>query len=221
MESGPERARAIVRRVWSETPKLTGVVLEVAAEIAQRYEHPGQFIVLYPPGGEGRVYVVIASKPKEARAFELLLGDKAVQKLKPAEGLELEIEPPAGEGFPMEPARGKDVLLFATGSALAALRPVIEVIRAERGAFGRVTLYAGAHTDADFPYAAEYPLWARDRIDIIRSVSKPWVQAKFEEHPLPVENSVAFVVGANAMMDDVTASLVRAGIPLDRIRRNW
>ena len=33
-----------MRRAWDETPRLTGVVLEVSAETARAYERAGQFV---------------------------------------------------------------------------------------------------------------------------------------------------------------------------------
>jgi NAD(P)H-flavin reductase len=211
---------SIVRRIWPETPRLKGLVVEVPQEVADQHVRPGQYVVA-KANGDGRVFLVIASRPGEARAFELLLGESAEKTLAPIEGGAIEIHPPAGPGFRMETARGKDVLLFAAGGALAALKPVIDTIRMERAAFGRVTLYLGAHTEADFPYAGYYAMWKRDRIDLVRAVSRPWVQEMFEKDPPSVSDAAAFVCGGKQMMADVTETLVRAGLPPERIGRNF
>jgi NAD(P)H-flavin reductase len=95
------------------------------------------------------MFLVIASQVGEARAFELLLGPAAADKLRLSEGLSVEIDPPAGKGFRMDDAQGKDQLLFGVGTGLAALRPVIEAIRRRRSDYGEVVLFAGAHLEED------------------------------------------------------------------------
>lgn len=220
MSEGPEVERAIIRRVWPETERLTGVVLEVSEEAARRYRRPGQIVVLRPPSGK-RVYLVITSAPGEARALELLLGEQAVRDVAPSEGAEVDLERPSGPGFPLELAKGSDVLLFGIGSAIAALRPLVEVIRRHRDDYGRVTAYLGTHTEQDLPYRGDQEGWRRDRIDVVRAISKPWVQDLFERDPVPVAGAFAFIAGTKVMMQDVEARLVKAGMPADRVKRNW
>jgi NAD(P)H-flavin reductase len=211
---------AVVRRVWRETPKLTGVVLEVAEDVAKQYTRPGQIVVLRPNDTD-KVYLAIASSPGEAAAIELLMGSAAVDKVKPSEGASVALDPPNGKGFPFEMAAGKDVLLFAVGSALAPIRPLVQMIRGQRSNYGRVVLYAGAHSADDFPYQKEFYAWKRDRIDIVQSISKPWVQEMFTSDPVPVDDAVAYVCGMKEMMEATTAALVAAGMPAAKIGRNW
>jgi NAD(P)H-flavin reductase len=217
------RARALVTRTWQETPRLKGVLVEPSADVAKAHVLPGQFIVAHPrnaTNGASKVHLVIASRPGEA-PFELLLGESADRALALEPGTEIEIDPPAGKGYPMEVLKGRDALLFAAGSALASLRPVISLIRESRSDFGRVSLFAGAHTAADLPYSREIEEWKRDRIDVFRAVSRPWVQDMFVDEMFDVSNSAAFVCGGKQMMDDVTAVLIHAGVPADLIKRNW
>lgn len=210
---------AVVRRAWDETPRLTGVVLEVSSEIAGAYERAGQFVeVEY--GGEEPALFAIASSPGEARALELLVGEPARSRGCWSEGTAVSIRGPLGRGFPLSLAEEQDVLLFAQGSALAAVRPLVDVVRRRRWHYRTVRLYIGARTERDFPYATEYSAWQTDGIEIHRAVSRPWVQDRFREAPVDLENAVAFVCGMERMMDDVTAALVAAGLPRDRIGRN-
>ena len=220
MSDRVERPYATVRRLWPETPWLTGAVLEVPPEIARSHERPGQYVVLYPEP-ETKVFMAIASPPGEAQGLELLLGVAAREKLRLSEGARIEIDAPAGKGFPVELALGKDVLLFAIGSGLSAIRPLVSVIRARRAEFGRVTLYAGAHTIEDHPYRGEDRAWQQDGIEVVRAISKPWVQEVFARDPVPVANAVAFLVGTKSMIAGVTETLVAAGMPPDRIKLNW
>jgi NAD(P)H-flavin reductase len=216
------RSRALVTRTWRETSRLTGVLAEPSREVADLYALPGQFIVAHSNRGveAGKVYLVLASRPRRS-PFELLLGDAANRTLNLEPGMEVELDPPSGRGYPMEIIAGRDVLLFAVGSALASLRPVIMLIREARSDYGRVTLFCGAHTEGEFPYASEFEDWKRDRIDLVRAVSRPYVQDLFVKEKLDVQNSAAFVCGGKQMMDEVTGVLVHAGVPADRIKRNF
>ncbi len=214
------RVNAVVRRVWRETPRLTGVVLEVPEAVAKQYTRPGQIVVLHA-NQRDKVYLAISSAVGEAAAIELLLGPGAVDKIHPVEGATIEIDPPSGKGFPIETASGKDVLLFAVGSALAPIRAVIHAIRKNRSDYGRVVLFAGAHTEDEFPYRREFDAWKRDRIDLVRAISKPWIQEIFVRDPIPVHDAVAFVCGMNEMMEAVTETLVAAGMHVKHVGRNW
>lgn len=210
---------AVVRRVWDETPRLKGLEIEVPEEIAKKYERPGQVVVLRPNASD-QVYMALASSPGD-ETLELLVGPGGIEKLQPKVGQQIALDPPMGKGFPLEMASGRDVLLFAVGSALAPVRPLIQALRKNRGDYGRVVLYVGARSEDDFPYQHEYDAWKRDRIDIVRAISKPWVQHLFEKDPGDVNDAVAFVCGMKEMVQDVTNVLVKAGISADRIGKNW
>jgi sulfhydrogenase subunit gamma (sulfur reductase) len=224
MSEAAAHAPAIVRRVWAETPRLTGVVLEVEADVAGKYVHPGQYVAVHVERADGqkkRVFLVIASAPGEARAFELLAGETAMTDIAFAEGRTINIDPPQGKGFGVEHARGRDVVVFAIGSGLAAVRPVIDTIRKARSEYGRVTAYLGAHTAADFAYAGHFDAWGRDRIDVVRATSRPWVQDLFERDPVPVSNAVAFLCGNKPMIESTTELLVKCGMARDNVRKNF
>lgn len=211
---------AKVRRLWAETPWLTGAVLEVAPGSAETYRIPGQYLVLKPKP-DSKVFLAIASAPGEAQAFELLLGEAAREKLGLSEGGSIAYEGPSGPGFPLAPAAGKDVLLFAMGSGLSALRPVVETIRRNRGGFGRVVLYAGAHSDTHHAYRGHDDAWAKDEIEIRRANSRPWVQELYASDPVPAHNAVAYVSGSKPMVQAVKDALGTAGMPADRVYLNF
>jgi NAD(P)H-flavin reductase len=219
MSEGP-RVQAIVRRVFQETPRLQGAILEVPEEVARAYDKPGQYVVLHPRPTD-KIFLVIASAVGEARAFEVLLGPAAAEKAKLTEGHHLEIDPPTGRGFGLDDAPGKDLLLFGVGTGVAALRPVIESIRRRRTEFGDVVLYAGAHLPEEHPYRRDEEAWRRDSVRVVRAVSKPWVQDLFRRDPVPVSNALAFVSGMKPMIEGVTETLAEHGMPRDRVRLNW
>lgn len=208
-----------VRRVWDETDRLKGWSLAVPPELAAKYTRPGQVVVVKLPSGED-LYLAIASAVGGPH-FDFLLGPSAAEKLPMEEGAAVTITEPAGKGYPYEMAAGRDVLIFAVGSAIAPLRPLIELIAKDRGSYRRVVVYIGAHDSGDFAYAMDYADWFEANIEIVRTVSKPWVQERFTQRPIPLDNAVAYVCGMKQMMEDVTKTLVDAGLPRERIGTNW
>lgn len=210
---------ATITDVKQETPHLLRLRLSVDPTVLAAYSTPGQVIVARP-SPDDQLYLALASSPSDD-FLEVLLGKGAADKLKPTSGDKLTMDPPMGRGFPLDPAKGKDVLMFAVGSAISPVRALVNHFRADRSAYGRITLYVGAHTEEDFPFADEFEAWRRDRIDIVKSVSKPWVQDKFEADPPPVTDAMAYVCGMKPMMESVQAALIKAGLPEDRIGKNW
>jgi NAD(P)H-flavin reductase len=139
---------------------------------------------------------------------------------------------PEGGGFPLETARGKEVLLFATGSGISSIRSVIESVRRERAAYGEVTLYFGVRTPNAFAYANEFRHWEEAGIRVLRTVSQPgasdwqgltgYVQAHVaEEHALGADGAVAFVCGQSTMVQGVMQALAQRGLPRERIFLNY
>lgn len=211
--------QATIETVTEETPSLLRIRVKCDDDVRAKYATPGQVVVVRPTP-EDQVYLAIASSPGDDH-LEVLLGPGAAGKIGPEPGKTITMDPPMGRGFDVAMAKGNDVLLFAVGSAIAPIRPLVQFLRKDRSAYGRITLYVGAHTDQDFAFRGEFEDWRRDRIDVVQSVSKPWVQDKFRADPPPVDNAVAYICGMKAMMEGVTEALVAAGMPAERIGKNW
>lgn len=198
--------------------------------LAAAHTAAGQYVKLSLEGqGEGTF--AIASPPGGAR-FEFLIkeGPGLPGALKEAKaGSGVRVTAPTGKGFPLERARGRDVLLFATGSGISAIRSAIEVIRRERKAFGRVILFFGVRTPAAFAYDGEISEWERSGIDVRRTVSRPgnsgwqgltgYVQAHLGE--VDVSNALAFLVGQRGMVSEVTEALARRGLTRENVFLNF
>jgi ferredoxin-NADP reductase len=210
--------RGRIASVKPQTSKLSSVTIDVSAEAADAHCSLGQ--VLAFDAQPEKVYLALASQPGRS-PYEVLASRDAMDALDWREGADVDLPRPFGSGFPLERADGHDVLLFAVGSALGPMRSVVDAIRDRRSDFGFVRLYAGAHTPAEMPYADRFAAWARDRVDIVASHSRPWVQDRFREDPPPLDDAVAFVCGMDAMMREVETTLRAAGLPRERIHRNW
>lgn len=192
--------------------------LDVASEVAARFVAPGQFHQVRHVGAES--WFAIGSTPGK-RSFEYLIreGDGVSSALATAAlGTAFDVSFPEGRGFPVEAAVGRDLLLVCTGTALAPIRSVLGVVAPRRNEFGRVTLLQGQRTPAQRPWLDE--LSALPRIDVHTVVTEAppawtgrvgFVQQYLAELPVSA-GTVAFLVGQQAMTDEVTALLLARGV---------
>jgi sulfhydrogenase subunit gamma (sulfur reductase) len=222
-------------RVASRRPNgdgLTHLELDVAGTpLAGSHLRAGQYVKLSVDGKQ-EAFFALASRPHErGTRFELLVKTgapvaDAAAALGPGASVMLSL--PQGDGFPLEQARGKDVVFIATGSGLSPIRSALEVIRADRKSYGAVALYLGARTPGHIPYADELSTWEREGIRVNRVVSQPgssgwrgltgYVQAHLGDVG---KDAVAFIAGQKAMVAAVKALLAERGIPPERIFLNF
>jgi NAD(P)H-flavin reductase len=228
-------AKARVLDAWDETPALRGLRLELPPQLACVHERPGQVVKVHTQAGDA--YFALAAAPSPTGIVELLVkrggrvADAAIAAALP--GGTLEVSAPFGKGFLVEEARGRHVLLFAAGSGIAPIRALVQHILAHRERFDRVTLFYGQRLGGDFAYTREHLDWERGGIRVVLCPSReheawPGVRGRVQEVARslafggsPPESSVAFVCGMTAMVDDVKATLARAGIPPERVHLNF
>ncbi|MBX5480849.1 MAG: NAD-binding oxidoreductase [Myxococcaceae bacterium] len=192
---------------------------------------PGQYLTLkIEELGEG-LFAIASGPEADGHTFELLVKEgspvsDALIAAKP--GLKVWLTAPEGRGFPVERARGRRVLLFATGSGISAIRSLIQVMLKDRSAWGEVTLYFGARTPGAFAYAPEFDRWRAHGIKVVLTVSQRaapgwrgltgYVQAHLPEERL--HDAVAFVCGQEQMVEDVRRVLRARGMPDENIFQN-
>ncbi|MBZ4418710.1 NAD-binding oxidoreductase [Myxococcus sp. RHSTA-1-4] len=212
---------------------LTDLVLDIqGTPLVGTHAHPGQYVRLRLPGAPEGMFAIASPPAPQGTHWEFLLKAgatlaDALIRLPP--GARVEVTPPEGRGFPLEHARGRDVLLFATGSGISPIRSLIASIRHERDAYGRVTLYFGARTPGAFAYWDELHEWEAGGVRVVRTCSQPgasgwqgltgYVQAHLGEEP--VEGAVAFLCGQSQMVQGVKATLQARGVSKDSIFLNY
>jgi sulfhydrogenase subunit gamma (sulfur reductase) len=223
-------ARVAARR--PEGNGLTHLELDVSGTpLAGSHLRAGQYVKLSLDGKKEALFA-LASRPHErGTRFELLIksGAPVADAAAALEaGASVMLSLPQGKGFPLEAARGKDVLFVATGSGLSPIRSALEVVRADRASYGDVTLYVGARTPGHFPYAAHLAAWEREGIRVHRVVSQPgssgWkgLTGYVQSHLGGVRtDAVAFLAGHKGMIEAVTALLGERGLPKERIFLNF
>jgi NAD(P)H-flavin reductase len=235
----PPFAAVRVQHAWDETAALRAIALELAPEQRALHRHPGQFVALRSDGhGEG--FFALATRPDPAGRAELLvkrgapLADAVVALAQP--GATIGVRGPLGPGFPVDQARGRDVLLFAAGSGITPIRALIEELLARRSQHGRLVLYYGQRAPADFAYLGlldEEGAWRRAGLEVILCCSDPpadWsgARGRVQEVALAtafggfgLEGAVAFLSGMRAMIAGVRGVLAEAGLPVERTFLNY
>jgi NAD(P)H-flavin reductase len=212
---------------------LTDLILDIqGTPLVGTHHHPGQYVRLRLPGLQEGMFAIASPPEPGGTQWEFLLKDgsplcTALIGLPP--GARVDVTPAEGKGFPLERARGHDLLLFATGSGISAIRSVISSIRRERDAWNRVTLYFGARTPGAFAYWDELHEWEAGGVRVVRTVSQPgasgwqgltgYVQGHLGEEP--VQDAFAFLCGQSSMVKGVMATLQERGVPKERISLNY
>lgn len=122
---------------------------------------PGQFNMLYA-FGVGEVPISISGSPDEPGVLVHTIRDVGAVTHALAgvrRGDIIGVRGPYGTAWPVEQARGDDVILVAGGIGLAPLRPAFYHILARRRDYGRITLVYGARTPEDILYRHELEHW--------------------------------------------------------------
>lgn len=190
---------------------------------------PGQFNMLYH-FGFGDVPISISGDPGYHNAFVHTIRavgnvTKAIRKLKTGDSIG--VRGPFGNAWPVDKARGDDLVIVAGGIGLAPLRPALYQALADRKSFGKIVLLYGARTPDDILYRHELEKW-RSRFDLSVDVTvdrgvSGWAgnvgvvttlipRAAFDPY-----HATAFIVGPEIMMRYVIIELQKKGIPDDKI----
>ena len=213
----------IVRDVRTETYDTRTLTLAPADGPRGSYR-PGQFSMLWV-FGVGELPISISGDPDEAdrliytvrsvgKATGSLVGSKP--------GDTVGVRGPFGTAWPLEQARGRDVLVVAGGIGLAPLRGVIYHVLNHAAEYGRLTILYGARTPRDVLYPRELRAWGRrPGVQVLTTVdagARTWrgrvgvVTTLFPHAGLRPDRTVAMVCGPEIMMRFAARDLVARGI---------
>lgn len=190
---------------------------------------PGQFNMLYL-FGVGEVPISISGDP--ANQQNLVHTIRAVGTVtRPMQNLKhgdvLGVRGPFGNPWPVEEAKGNDVVIVAGGLGLAPLRPVLYYLLANRKHYGRVVLLYGARTPKDLLYQKSLDKWrSGSNFEVAYTVDAAtgdWrgnvgvVTTLLSKARFDSVNTTAMVCGPEVMMRYVVMELERRGLATENI----
>lgn len=209
-------AQAIIEveppRAFLAAYERPGQFCKIRVRSATVAECEGIFAMLSSPGEEPVRFLVRIGNPEGGEAADCLscLPD----------GTPIEMTLPAGEGFALERARGRDVIFVATGTGIAPVRAAIEVVLRDRGSYGALRLDHGLRSLAHLAIADDIDRWRAAGVHVELHVSTPeadgaprgaTVQAALRARGGSLAGVAMIAVGQPEMLDELLAELVLLG----------
>lgn len=182
------------------------------------------------PGDEKARPLAFASSPG-ADPLLFLIKTPEPDGLLSQKGQALTVGDPEGRGFNLEAAQGNDLLVVVTGSALAPIRSVLQLVTKDRASYGNVSVLYGVRDLETVCFEDDLGRYQDASIDVTLCVSGGAAShARFGtkegrvQYHLPAEVSpgtVLLVCGQFPMMDEVTAQLRERGLDPALAQRNF
>jgi sulfhydrogenase subunit gamma (sulfur reductase) len=165
MENQLMPRRAVIRDIEEETYDTKTYTFEFADRGPKGMDFiPGQFVMLSILG-YGEAAISIAQDPDDKSGLDLTIrnvGSVTGALSSMRVGDHVGIRGPYGNGWPMEEARGKNLLLISGGCGCGTLRPIILAHRNDQSRFKYVEILYGARTPGDIIYRKYYEEdWAK------------------------------------------------------------
>lgn len=145
------------------------------------------------------------------------------------DGSPIEITLPAGDGFPLERARGRDVFFIATGTGVAPVRAAIEVALADREAYGTLSLDHGIRSEAHLAIGPEIDRWRRAGVTVHVHISSPardgtlqgvTVQEALRDRGPELRGAAIVAVGQAEMLESLLQEVVVLGADPELFLKN-
>jgi NAD(P)H-flavin reductase len=219
-----------VESVSRETHDTFTLNLQPAGNAEMPRFAPGQFSMLYV-FGVGELPISISGDPEQARRLAYTVrsvgpATQALVSVKPGDWVG--VRGPYGKPWPLETARGKDVLIVAGGIGLAPLRPAILHVLRNRDDYVRLIVLYGARSPGDLLFRKELNAWGRSPdTQVLTTVDYGGVNWRgrvgvvttlFRHLRLHPDRTVVLVCGPEIMMSYVVAELEQhRGVSADDI----
>ena len=185
----------------------------------------GQFNMVYL-FGVGEVAISIVSDPDEPERLDHTI--RAVGRVTSAIGRlragdTVGIRGPFGQGWPLEDARGRDIVIATGGLGCAPVVGAIEYIFRRRREYGAVRIIHGVKTPRDLLYRERFEAWRRQPdTEVLLASDRPdgtWrhhvgvVTELFERVPINAAKTLVLMCGPEIMMRLGVPILMNRGIP--------
>lgn len=210
-----------------ESPDIYTFRLRLAdPQVRRAYRFSGGQFNMVSVFGVGEVPISIVSDPEEPEALDHTIRiagrvTNAMARLGPGEALG--IRGPYGRGWPLDEAKGKDVVVVTGGLGCAPVVGAIEYIFRRRDAYGPVRILHGVKTPKDLLYRERFDAWRRQPNTEVYLTSdqpdKTWryhigvVTELFEQVRLDPSNSIVMMCGPEIMMRLGVPVLMQRGMP--------
>ncbi len=219
----------IVDRI-QETPDIfTWRLRFTDREVARQYSfRHGQFNMLYLYG-VGEVAISVMSSEGE----ELLHTIRAVGRVTRAMmelkvGDHIGVRGPFGSAWPLEAARGKDIVFVTAGLGCAPVTSSIKHVVANRADYGRLVIMQSVRHRNEGLWEPQYDEWrALPDTQVLLTASRDktrwphWhlgrVSVLLDEAQYDKQNCVVMMCGPDQMMADTSRTLVDLGVPGESI----
>jgi anaerobic sulfite reductase subunit B len=187
---------------------------------------PGQFTMVYA-FGVGEIAISV-SGTEGGRLVHTIASVGAVSAAVCAArpGTVLGIRGPLGNSWPLDAARGADVVVMAGGVGLAPLRETVRRLLARRKEYGELVLLYGSRTPATLLYRREIERWRRQGLTaelIVDAAGPDWdgrvgfVTELIGAAAFDPDAAVAMVCGPEVMMTHCARGLLERGLPAERV----
>jgi sulfhydrogenase subunit gamma (sulfur reductase) len=201
----------------------------VDAGVRPRFDFvPGQFNMVYAPG-VGEVAISISSDPDESELEHTIriVGrtTEVIDRLQVGDVLGL--RGPYGNGWPLQDARWKDVLVVTGGLGCAPVAGAIEYILRRRASYGRITVLHGVKRPADLAYPERFAAWrSQPDVRVLLTSDEPdrhWrdrtgvVTELFDQVEIDPARTVVLMCGPDVMLRHALRFTRARGVPAERV----
>ena len=206
---------AVIKKIRKETHDTNTYTLEFSDKKLQKSfsPAPGQFMMLSLFGiGESAISLSGTSNNGSVTTTIRNVGSVTNAVLRLKEGDFIGMRGPYGNGWPLEKAEGKNVLIVVGGMGIVPLRGVVNYIKNNRKKFGDLEIIYGARTPDDMLFRYEFEKWKQiknTRLDLtvdelpIETMSKckiGLVTSCFPSMKTHHKNAIVLVCGPEIMM---------------------
>ena len=222
-----------VRARRRETPDTFTLTLDAItthhSPLTTHQFQPGQFNMLYV-FGVGEVPISISgdlARPRTLAHTIRAVGSVTNALAKLRRGDAVGLRGPFGSSWPLEAAKGHDVVIVTGGIGLAPLRPAIYHLLKHRGDYGRMVLLDGARTPADLLFADDLEKWrGRSDLQVLVTVDQAdatWhghvgvVTTLFPQAEFDPQKTIGLLCGPEIMMRFALREFEKRGVPDDRL----
>ena len=217
-----------------DAPDIFTIRLRLTNDDArQKYRfQPGQFNMIYLYGIGEVAISIVNDRDFNDEIFEHTIQvvgriTKGMHQLQ--KGQYVGIRGPFGSSWPVEEAKGKDVVIMTGGLGNAPLVAATETILKQLDQYGKIYVVQGVRHSEGLIYQDKYTRWNNmPNVEVIMSATEgkahgPWKWVKgfvtdaIKNLKLDYQNTYVMSVGPEIMMKNVAKSFIDIGVPESQV----